>query len=368
MSVPSPSDAPRVRAILRGTLGHFDLRFDLDVPARGVVALFGPSGSGKTTLLRALAGLERVSGFVQVGTETWQHDDRRVFVATHRRRIGYVFQDPSLFAHLTVRGNLDYGRARSPSGASPSDFTTIVELLGIERLLELGPSHLSGGEQQRVAIARALLAGPRLLLMDEPLASLDPARKGEILHYLERLRDRTETPIFYVSHALEEVARLANHLVLIDHGHILASGPPAQILSRLDLPTAHLEDSGVVLDGQLVEHDERDQLSRIGFETASLWVSRVAQPRDAFVRVRVLARDVALARDAPGRSSILNVLQARVEELRDEGPDRVNVRLSFGDTYALPLLSRITRRSRDALGLTPGLAVYALVKSVALAA
>lgn len=367
MRDPDPSEA-RVRAALHGRFGHFELRVELDVPALGIVAFFGPSGAGKTTLLRALAGLERVSGFVRVGTETWQHDERGVFVATHRRRIGYVFQDPSLFAHLTVRGNLEYGRKRSPSGASADEFASIVELLGIERLLEVEPSHLSGGEQQRVAIARALLAGPRLLLMDEPMASLDPARRAEILPYLERLRDRASTPILYVSHALDEVARLATHMVLMDDGHVLASGPTARILSRLDLPTARFDDAGVVLEAQVTEHDEVDQLSKVGLGRASLWVSRVSRSHGARVRVRLLARDVSLARDAPGRSSILNVLEARVEELSDDGPDRVNVRLSFGDTHELPLLARITRRSRDALALSPGIAVYALVKSVALMA
>jgi len=368
--VPDPnlSDGPRVRATLRGSFGRFTLRVELDVPACGVVGLFGPSGSGKTTLLRALAGLERMSGFVAVGTETWQDDARRVFVATHRRRIGYVFQDAGLFAHLSVKGNLDYGRKRSPCGASWRDFESIVELLGIANLLERSPSHLSGGERQRVAIARALLTGPQLLLMDEPMASLDPARKAEVLPYLERLRDQARVPIVYVSHALEEVARLANLLVLLDDGRVLASGPPAEILTRLDLPTARFDDAGVVLEAQVTSHDDVDELSQVSFGGASLWVRRIGQAHGTCVRVRVLARDVSLARDTPGRSSILNVLQARVEELRDDGPDRVNVRLSVGDAHELPMLARITRRSRDALGLTPGLAVYALVKSVALVA
>jgi len=241
----------------------------------------------------------------------------------------------------------------------------VVDLLGIDALLERSPASLSGGESQRVAIARALLAGPRLLLMDEPLASQDLARKAEILPYLERLRDELSIPIIYVSHAIGEVARLANHVVLLEGGRTVASGPATETLARLDLPTARLDDSGVVIDARVAEHDETDQLTRVDFGDGSLWVGRVNRPNGASVRLRVLARDVSLAREPPGRSSILNVLSARVVDLRDDGPDRVNIRLSLG-LLETPMLARVTRRSRDALGLTSGIAVYALVKSVAL--
>jgi len=234
-------------------------------------------------------------------------------------------------------------------------------------LLERAPAHLSGGERQRVAIARSLLAGPRLLLMDEPLASQDLARKAEILPYLERLRDGLSIPIIYVSHALGEVSRLASHLVLLDGGRAVASGPTTETLARLDLPLAQSDESAVVIDARVAAYDEVDQLTRLDFGGASLWVGRVSQPNGATVRVRVLARDVSLAPERPGRSSILNVLPARVVDLRDDGPDRVNIRLSIG-TLETPMLARITRRSRDALSLEPGLTVYALVKSVALLA
>jgi molybdate transport system ATP-binding protein len=317
--------------------------------------------------LRAIAGLERVRGLVRVGDATWQDDDRRVFVPTHWRAIGYVFQDPSLFPHLTVRGNLDYGHKRSRTPVTSDQARSIVELLGIGHLLERRPVHLSGGERQRVAIARALLAGPNLLLMDEPLASLDVERKAEILPYLERLGDGSSTPVLYVSHALEEVSRLADQVVLLDGGRVRACGPTSETLARLDLPTALFDDAGVVLAAQVMEHDEIDQLTRLDIGGASLWVGRTNRPTDARARVRILARDVSLARDPPGLSSILNVLAGQIEELRDDGPHRVNVRLSVGASH-LPLLARITRRSREALGLSPGLAVHALVKSVALIA
>jgi molybdate transport system ATP-binding protein len=305
---------------------------------------------------------------VRIGGEAWQDDERGVFVPTHRRGIGYVGQDASLFSHLTVRGNLDYGRKRSQSAQAADDTSkAVIALLGIGHLLERRPDFLSGGERQRVAIARALLARPRLLLMDEPLASLDLARKAELLPYLERLRDDSSVPILYVSHALDEVWRLANHLVLLEGGRVLASGPTTDILSRLDLPTSLFEDAGVVLEGRVAAHDEIDQLTRLEVGGISLWVGRVNRPSGATARVRVLARDVSLARDPPLPSSILNVLSVRIEQLKDDGPDRVNVRLLVGDR-GLRMLARITRRSRDALELRPGLQVHALVKSVALVA
>ena len=346
--------------------GTFRLQIDLDMPGAGVTALFGPSGSGKTTVLRALAGLERARGRVQVGDECWQDDQRRIFVPTHRRGAGLVFQDASLFPHLTVRQNLDYGKKRGGARSEIDGFGTIVELTGLGGLLDRSPRNLSGGERQRVAIARALLAAPRLLLLDEPLASLDASRKDEILPYLERLRDDLAIPIVYVSHALDEVVRLAGHMVLLQDGRSIAAGATADILARLDLPLASADDAGVVIEARVGEHDEVDHLTKVDFEGGTLWIGRVNAQCGSCVRVRVLARDVSLARDFPGPSSILNVLHARVTELRDDGPDRVNVRLSVGPTATL--LARITRRSRDALALREGLDVHALVKSVALVA
>jgi molybdate transport system ATP-binding protein len=359
------SDSSRIRAALALTRGTFRLDVTLDLPSAGISALWGPSGSGKTTCLRAVAGLERAEGHVHVGGECWQDDERRVFVPTHRRAVGLVFQDASLFTHLTVGGNLEYGRKRARSAPTTAEVRSLVEMLDLGDLLRRRPDALSGGERQRVAIARALCANPRLLLMDEPLAGVDATRKAEIVPYLERLRDELSIPILYVSHALDEVTRLAGRIVVLEAGRVTASGPAEEILVRLDLPLAHTEDGGVVVDGRIGAHDEIDALTRVDFAGGFLWVGHATQPIGSRVRVRVRARDVSLARDPPGLSSILNILSARVVELSDGGPDRVSVRLAVGVENA-PLLARITRRSRDALGLAPGVAVHAMVKSAAL--
>ena len=359
MPGPTLSEPRRIRAALDIARGAFRLRVELDVPGVGVTALFGPSGSGKTTVLRALAGLERARGHVHVGEECWQDDARGVFLPTHRRGVGLVFQDASLFPHLTVRGNLDYGRKRGGARSRGPALDAIVELVDLGGLLDRSPVHLSGGERQRVAIARALLAAPRLLLLDEPLASLDASHKGEILPYLERLRDDLAIPIVYVSHTVEEVARLAGWLVLLEHGRVLAAGATAETLTRLDFPLASAAAAGVVIEARVADHDEADHLTRVDFDGGSLWIGRVHASRDARVRIRVLARDVSLARELPGPSSILNVVSGQVTELRDDGPDRVNVRVALGPRAVL--LARITRRSRDALALHEGNAAARLL-------
>ncbi len=351
---------------------HFTLQredFALDAafsaPASGVTALFGPSGSGKTTLLRCIAGLERAQGSLHVNGEVWQDGMR--FVPTHQRSLGYVFQEASLFPHLSVRANLEYGYKRIRSADRHVQLEQVVEWLGLSRLIARGdPENLSGGERQRIAIGRALLVSPRILLMDEPLASLDMGSRQEILPYLERLHRELEIPVLYVSHALDEVVRLADHLVLMQQGKVIASGAPGEILSRLDLPAAHLDDAGAVIEAVVAEHDEAYFLSRLDFSGGSLWVGHVAKPLGAKVRARVLARDVSIALQRPHGSSITNILEARIVEIRDEGPDKVVVRMIVGDSHVL--LSRITRRSRDLLGLETGMQVYAQVKSVALMA
>ena len=361
------SDDPRIVAALCGARGAFRLEVDLDVPARGITALYGPSGSGKTTCLRAFTGLERMRGSIRVGEETWQDDVRRVFTPAHERALGYVLQDAGLFAHLSVRANVEYGRKRrARRSAGPLlDVAGVVELLGIGSLMDRSPAHLSGGERQRVALARALVAGPRLLLMDEPLASLDAARKAEVLPYLERLRDELSIPAIYVSHSIDEVARLARHVVLLEGGRVVASGATAETLTRLDLPLAKLDDAGVVIEAKVAEHDDVDSLTRLEVGGASLWVGRLDRPTGSKARMRVLARDVSLAREPPGPTSILNVIPGRIEDLSDDGPGRVSVRITIG-ADAVPVLARITRRSRDALDLRRGVAVHAMVKSVAI--
>lgn len=346
--------------------GAFKLDVDLALPGRGVTALFGHSGSGKTTLLRVLAGLERVAGArVALGDEVWQDDARKVFVPTHQRGIGYVFQEASLFPHLSVRANLEFGRKRLKPTERRFDLLAVAELLGIERLLDASPATLSGGERQRAAIARTLLASPRLLLMDEPLAALDMRRKLEILPYLERLHDELALPVVYVSHAADEVARLADHLVVLEEGRVLASGPLAATLARLDLAANFQDDAGVMLETTLQAHDA-DGLSHLTFAGGVLLVGQRDVAIGTRVRCRIHARDVSLALERPRGSSITNILPARVDAVGPSGAlGQVLVRLLVGDTA---LLARITERSRRELAIAPGSMVWAQVKAVALLA
>ena len=343
----------------------FVLDVDLTLPAAGITGLFGNSGSGKTTLLRAIAGLERVpGGHLTVNGAIWQGADS--FLPTHRRPLGYVFQEASLFAHLSVRGNLDYGRRRAnptTHHAGSADFSRIIELLGIEHLLDRRPDHLSGGERQRVAIARALLAQPRLLLMDEPLAALDLARKNEILPYLERLHAELEIPVVYVSHSPDEVARLADHLVVLEAGKAVAVGPLTETLARVDLPIRLGEDVGVVLEATVAETDATWHLDRVEFSGGSLWVRACGRMLRHAVRVRILARDVSVVLAPASGTSILNCLPATVTTLADEAhPALALVRLDCGGT---PIVARITHRSAASLGLAPGMPVWVQIKAVA---
>ncbi len=341
----------------------FLLDVDLDLPGRGVTALFGPSGCGKTTLLRSIAGLVRApAGRLVVNGETWQEGD--AFVPTHQRALGLVFQEASLFDHLSVAANLEYGMKRAGLSRAQAGFEHAVETLGIAALLARRPAGLSGGERQRVAIARALLTAPRLLLMDEPLAALDVARKAEILPYLERLREELEIPVLYVSHAPDEVARLADHLVVLEAGRAVASGPLAETLARVDLPIRLGEDAGVVLDATVAERDAEWQLARVEFPGGSFWVRDGGHALGHAARVRILARDVSVARHAVADTSILNTLPAVVAEMApDAHPALLLVRLAVGPSA---IVARLTRRSAAALELRPGLEVWAQVKAVAL--
>ena len=354
-----------IRASFRMQLANFRLDASFSVPATGVTALFGPSGSGKTTLLRCIAGLERADGTLHVNGELWQDDTH--WMPTHQRPLGYVFQEASLFSHLSVRANLEYGYKRIPPSERRVQLEQVVEWLGLERLIDRGdPARLSGGERQRIAIARALLTSPRLLLMDEPLSALDTASKQEILPYLERLHRELEIPVLYVSHAMEEVARLADHMVLLEQGRVIASGALHETLARLDLPTAYFDDAGAVVEAVVARQDESYHLTRIDFAGGWLWVGKVDQPFGTRVRARVLARDVSIATQPPQGTSISNILNVRIEEIKEDGADKVMVRLKMGESHIL--LSRITRRSCDQLGLITGMYVCAQVKSVALMA
>jgi len=351
-----------IDARFRSSLGSFELDAEFSLPARGVSALFGASGSGKTTLLRLIAGLMRAPGSLTVNGEVWQ--DERIFVPTHRRALGYVFQEASLFPHLSVRGNLEYGWKRVPAAERRIGFDDAVEWLGLSALLPQAPQQLSGGQRQRVAIGRALLASPRLLLMDEPLSALDSNSRAEILPYLERLQRQLELPIIYVSHALDEVARLADTLLLIDAGKIIYQGALADGLTRLDLPLAHRDTAGTIIDTTVISHDPEFQLTHAARRGVAFQLPGLHAVPGAPLRVRVAARDVSLALSTPSQTSILNLLPARIVELADDAPGQVLVRLALEDTT---LLARITLKSAQALHLQPGMAVIAQVKSIAVA-
>ncbi|MBI3906445.1 MAG: molybdenum ABC transporter ATP-binding protein [Pseudomonas fluorescens] len=347
----------------------FALDVDLQLPGRGVTALYGHSGSGKTTCLRCIAGLERADqGFIQVNDEVWQDSDNKVFVAPHKRALGYVFQEASLFPHLSVLDNLAFGLKRIPKPQRRVDMAHATELLGIGHLLNRHPQHLSGGERQRVGIARALLTSPKLLLMDEPLAALDAQRKSEILPYLQRLHDELEIPVLYVSHSQDEVARLADHIVLLSNGKALASGPIGQTLARLDLPLAMGDDAGVVIEGRVSAYDADYQLLSLQLPDTALEIRVPHTPMDVgqALRCKVQARDVSLSLDNAGHSSILNRLPVTVvSEMNADNAAHVLIRL---DAAGTPLLARITRYSRDQLNVHPGQPLWAQIKAVAVLA
>lgn len=358
------------RLRLRVPREGFTLDVDLHLPARGITVLFGASGSGKTTVLRCVAGLERAQqGLVQIASEVWQDEARGVFLPTWRRPLGYVFQEASLFEHLTVQANLQFGlkRTRASAGAPAAALDAAITLLGIAPLLARMPAQLSGGERQRVAIARALATQPRLLLLDEPLAALDAARKQEILPWLERLRDELLTPMLYVTHSADELARLADHVVLLDQGRVASTGAVGEMLASLNQPVLHGEDVGAVLPAHIAERDPHWHLCRADFDGGSLWLRDSGLPLGQAVRLRVLARDVSLLTEAPTMpqsTSIQNHLPCTVEALApDHHPSQVLVRARVGGSV---LLARITARAAHALGLQPGQAAWLQLKSVAL--
>jgi molybdate transport system ATP-binding protein len=345
----------------------FTLDVQLALPPRGVTALFGASGSGKTTCLRVLAGLERgAQGSVRVGGQTWQDSARGLFVPPHRRALGYVFQEASLFDHLTVEGNLRFGFDRTPAAERRHDWRHGLELLGIGHLLARRPHELSGGERQRVAIARALATCPRLLLMDEPLASLDAPRKAEILPWLEQLHEALDMPVVYVTHSLDEVARLADHLVLLEGGRALAQGPVIELMARPDLSLTHGDGAGALVEALTCGWDDSG-LCALRFDGGTLLLPQTRAtplPERTPVRVRIQARDVSLSLVQPEQTSVLNVLPATVTDLSDDGPGQVLVGLRLGEHTRL--LSRISRLSCTRLGIGPGMAVFAQIKGVAM--
>lgn len=347
--------------------GAFTLDVDLDLPGNGLTALFGHSGCGKTTLLRCMAGLQEADGLMRVNGEEWQSErgDKRDKRPVHQRPLAYVFQETSLFPHLSVKRNLMYGYRRIPESERQISFSQAVEWLGLSHLLERMPVKLSGGERQRVAIARALLTSPRLLLMDEPLSALDHQSKQEIMPYLEALRDNLAIPILYVSHSTAEVARLADHIVMMDNGRVVAEGPLQQIMARTDQPFGFEKDAGVILEATICERDDQWHLCRASFAGGHLWLrSAEGLKIGQKIRLQVLARDISLALSQQADQSIQNLLPATVDEIASNvSPGISMVRLLAGQT---PFLARLTSRAVYSLGIQPGQKIWMQVKSVAL--
>ena len=362
------SEAGGIEARFTGALGAFAFDFALSAPPRGVTALYGPSGCGKTTLLRCIAGLNRVrDGGCRVNGEVWQ-DGARLFVPTHRRALGYVFQEASLFPHLSVKANLSFGAP--PVGAESAlaiGWDEVVDLCGLAPLLERAPRDLSGGERQRVALGRALLSQPRLLLMDEPLSALDESAKADILPFFERLRDRLPLPALYVTHDMTEVERLADHLALINRGRVIAAGPLGQMQSDPALPLAAARGAAVTLEGTIAAIDQSYGLTTIAVSGGTFVAPGHLGAVGARRRLRILAGDVSLAMAPPGPSSILNVLPARVLAIKTVADNELVVVLGLGaDGAGDRILARVTRRSSERLGLSVGLNIHAQVKGVAL--
>ena len=388
--------ADGIRAEFRGTIGKFALDAAFTAPSKGVTALFGPSGCGKTTVLRCIAGLTRMSdGLCTIDSEFWQDRDG-TFLPTHQRPLGYVFQESSLFPHLSVRRNLVFGapvaalaergravidRALQGRGGAVSDraysrrdggarrvaFDEVVDLLGMAPLLDRSPRNLSGGERQRVAIGRALLSQPKLLLMDEPLSALDRATKDEIMPFLERLHDRLSLPILYVSHDIAEVERLADRIVLMENGRVLAQGALADLESDPSLPLATAREAAVSLDGIIEAYDPAFGLLTLHVPGGRFVSPAPGAPIGEHRRIRVVARDVSLARAPPSPSSILNILPGKIVAARRLDSNEMLAVVALGpDGSGARLLARLTRKSWQLLGLAEGTPIYAQVKAVAL--
>lgn len=348
----------RIHARYELERGEFSLRVDVEIPMRGISGVFGESGCGKTTLLRCIAGLEKTrGGFLTVAGDTWQ--DGPVTRPVHEREIGFVFQEPRLFAHLDVRGNLAYASRRARR--RDIKFEDVTELLALAPLLDRKPETLSGGEAQRVAIARALLRAPRFVLMDEPLGALDRARRDEILPYLDSLHAGLDIPIVYVSHSIDEIIRLCDHLLVMENGRIIADGSLQDVLLRTDLPVLGGEEAGAVLEGRAAGYDSEFGLTRVAFSGGQFWISGRHEAGSS-LRLRIRASDVSLCRDRPATSTIMNILPATVVSIEFDSEASELVRLDLGGER---LLARITRRSRTELGIEPGDGVMALIKSVA---
>jgi molybdate transport system ATP-binding protein len=364
------SEAGSIDVTFKGRLGRFDLDASFVVPAKGVTGLFGPSGCGKTTVLRCIAGLTHLDdGHCVIDGDLWQ-EGIDTFRPAFSRPVGYVFQEASLFPHLSVTANLLYAtHGRRP--ALPRDsigFDEVVALLGLQTLLDRSPRHLSGGERQRVAIGRALLSQPKLLLMDEPVSALDRQTKDEILPFLERLRDTLSLPVLYVTHDMSEIERLVDHLVLMQSGHVLASGPLAELQSDPALPLAGRRDAAVTFDAITTAYDPAYRLATLQVHGGHFTVPHAETIIGQHHRITIGAGDVSLARELPRQTTVLNVLPSRILSVAPTNDYQMVAVLGLGDEgKGARLLARVTKHSWDHLKLSVGLAVYSQVKGVALA-
>ena len=355
---------PQNRVALTLTRPDFELEIDVTFPERGITVLCGPSGSGKTTVLRCVAGLERgARGLVRIQAHTWQDSGSSVFMPTWKRPIGYVFQEASLFDHLDVRQNLEFGVSRVRAATARKALDDAVELLGILALMKRRPADLSGGERQRVAIARALATEPEMLLLDEPLSALDQARRAEIFPWLEKIRDELGTPMLYVTHSTDEIARLADYVVVMAHGKATGAGLAGQVFSSVDGPLSIGEDASVLIDGHIGARDSQWNLLRVDFPGGIVWVSDSGLAVGQRVRLRVLARDVSITLAEPVGTSIQNHLPGIVESIpASDHPSQALVRVQCNQTL---VIARLTRKSIAALHLQAGASVWVQVKAVA---
>ena len=345
------------------TRAAFSLDVDLELSMQGVTGVFGPSGAGKTTLLRCMAGLEKCdAGRLIVDGTAWEDSSAGVNRASHQRQIGYVFQEARLFPHMNVSRNLEYGLRRSAAGSSALDFDYVVSLLALENFLDRSPSTLSGGEVQRVAIGRALLCSPQMILMDEPLAALDEARKEDVLPFVERLHAELKMPIVYVSHNIDEICRLCDQLVVMDAGRVMTQGDLQSVLLQTEQPMLSGKEAGTVLFGRIREYDLAFDLTRVETAGSQLWVPGHFGSSSAELRLRVRASDVSICLERPAKTSILNVMPAKIERVQEESGASVLAHLRAGNDH---ILARITRRSWSELGLQPGDSVFAQIKSIA---
>ena len=357
------STSPALHVAIKHQVGSFKLQAEFSA-APGLTAFFGRSGSGKTTLVNLIAGLATPgAGRIEVGDDVLFDANKGINVSPERRRVGYVFQEDRLFPHMTVRGNLTYGQRFRNKATRYHYLDDVTDLLDIGTLLDRRPAGLSGGERQRVAIGRALLSSPDILLMDEPLASLDSARKSQILPFIERLRDDVGIPIVYVSHAIDEVVRLADTMVIMDNGSTVAAGPVEDIMSRLDLrPLTGRYEAGAVFRVRVAGQDKTYGLTELAFPGGRLWVPALDQPLGYKMRMRIRARDVSLSLSRPLDSSFLNIVEGKVMEIRSEAGPQTDILVDVGT----PLIARVTRKSVAAMRLRPGTKVFALIKAAAI--